>query len=417
MAHTIIDSSCRCGLLGKTLGHSFSPQIHGLLANYEYLLYEKEPEEVEAFLKNGGYDGLNVTIPYKKTAYAICDERSPAAEKTGSVNTVLRLQNGRLKGCNTDFFGFTYLVRKAGFDVSSGKILVLGSGGASVTVCAALKALGAKEIVVISRRGSENYTNVAERHHDARYLVNTTPVGMYPQNGAAPVELAQFPHCAGVIDLIYNPARTKLLLDAESAGITAVNGLSMLVAQAKQASEIFTGARIGDEVIGTITREIEYTTKNIILIGMPGCGKSTVGAGLSRELGRPFVDIDDKIEERIGMTICEFFKAYGEPAFRRIETEILTEYTKRSGQIIATGGGIVTVPENLPLMKQNGTIVMLNRPLHELPVTGRPISMSCDLVRLERDRLPLYKAWNDVSVKSGNPDETTRSIIELLCAQ
>lgn len=417
MTGPAIPSKLKCGLLGKTLGHSFSPLIHSRLFDYRYDLYEKEPEEVADFLKNGDYDGLNVTIPYKKTAYALCDEVSPAAEKTGSVNTVLRLQNGLLKGYNTDYFGFSYLVRKAGFEVSGKKVLVLGSGGASGTVCAVLKDLGAGKIVVVSRTGADNYSNLGTLHSDARYLINTTPVGMYPNNGSAPLDLRCLPHCAGVIDLIYNPAKTKLLLDAESAGMIAVNGLSMLTAQAKQSCEIFTGVKIGDEAIETITREIEANTKNIILIGMPGCGKSTVGANLAKRLGRPFIDIDNKIEDQIRMSICEFFKRHGEQAFRDIETEVLAEYSKQSGQIIATGGGIVTIPRNLPLMKQNGTIVMLNRPLHELPVAGRPISMSCDLVRLEKDRLPIYKAWKDISVKSGNPEETTRSIIAHLIPQ
>ena len=417
MENDTVGSTYKCGLLGKTLGHSFSPLIHSRLANYQYLLYEKEPENVEDFLRNGDYDGLNVTIPYKKIAFSLCDEVSSAAKKIGSVNTILRSKSGFLKGYNTDYFGFTYLVHKAGFDVASGKILVLGSGGASVTVCAALEDLGAMDVIVISRSGVNNYTNIDTLHSDARYIVNTTPVGMYPKNGASPVDLKQFPHCAGVIDLIYNPSATKLLLDAENAGITAVNGLSMLTAQAKQSCEIFTGERLDDAVIEKITGEIESTTKNVILIGMPGCGKSTVGELLSKKLCRPFIDIDDKIKERIHMTICDFFKAYGEEAFRKIETDVLAEYAKLSGQIIATGGGIVTVSDNLPLMKQNGTIVMLNRPLHELPITGRPISMSCDLARLEKDRLPIYNAWKDISVKSGDPEDTVRSIIERLNLQ
>lgn len=412
-----IGAGYHCGLLGGKLGHSFSPLIHSRLADYEYLLYERTAEEVPDFLRSGGCNGLNVTIPYKKTAFSICDELSPIAQKTGSVNTIVRLPDGRLKGYNTDYFGFSYLVHKAGFDVSAGKILVLGSGGASVTVCAVLKDLGAKEVVVISRSGPNDYDTIYTLHKDARYLVNTTPVGMYPNTGAAPVDLSRFPDCAGVIDLIYNPARTKLLLDAERAGAAAVNGLSMLVAQAKQSCELFTGRPISDSTIEEIAGEIEALTKNIILIGMPGCGKSTVGANLAHVLNRPFVDIDDVIESRIAMTICDFFKAYGEKAFRKIETEVLAEYAKESGQIIATGGGIVTIPENLPLMRQNGTIVLLNRPLHELPVAGRPISMSCDLVRLEQERLPLYQSWKDVSVKSGNPEETTRSIISLLLPQ
>lgn len=414
MAADIIESNIKCGLLAKKLAHTFSPLIHSRLASYSYALFEKEEDEVEAFIRSDEWDAINVTIPYKKTALALCDELSPTAVSAGSVNTLIHLEDGRIKGFNTDYYGFEYILRRAGFDVSSGKILVLGSGGSSGMVRAVLKDMGASLVVTVSRTGDDNYENLYERHADAKYIINTTPVGMFPENGKSAVDINMFPGCKGVIDLIYNPSKTKLLLDAESAGIKAVNGLAMLVAQAKKACEIFTGSEIDDGVIDSITAEIEAATKNVILIGMPGCGKSTIGSELAQELNRPFVDIDMIIEERIGMSICDFFKAEGEPAFRVLETEVLSEYSRKSGQIIATGGGVVKSAHNLPLLKQNGTIVMINRPLHELPVAGRPISMSCDLVHLERERLPIYRAWNDVSIKAGTPEDTTRSIIETL---
>lgn len=411
----------KSGLLGEKLGHSFSPQIHGCLSDYIYTLYEKSPDKAEDFLLFGDFDGINVTIPYKKVAFSVCDEISDVASKIGSVNTVIR-RGGKLYGYNTDYFGFTYLVQKAGFDVSKGKTLVLGSGGSSVMACAALRDLGSPEVVVISRSGENNYANVYELHSDASFIVNTTPLGMFPKNGISAVELDRFPSCQGVIDIIFNPAKTKLLLDAQRLGIPFINGLPMLVAQAKQACELFTGQITIDGLkttnsfasINSITTQIESQTKNIVLIGMPGCGKSTVGALLASKLSREFVDIDSEIEKRIQMSICDFFALKGEPAFRIIESEILDEFARKSGLVIATGGGVIKNPQNRPLMCQNGIIVMLNRPVSELATDGRPISMSCSLEKLEQERLPIYNEWKDFDVSCDDPDSTVERIIEHL---
>lgn len=418
----------KSGLLGEKLGHSFSPQIHGCLTDYSYTLFEKSPEEAEAFLRSGDYDGINVTIPYKKLAFSLCDEVSEVASKIGSVNTVVKHGN-KIKGYNTDYYGFTYLVKKAGFDVSKGKTLVLGSGGSSVMACAALRDLGSSEIIVISRTGENNYSNIYDLHSDASFIVNTTPMGMYPKNGVSAVELDRFPSCMGVIDIIFNPAKTKLLLDAERLGIPYINGLPMLVAQAKQASEIFTECIFTDglkseaisstglsssEIIDRITSQIESETKNIILIGMPGCGKSTVGEVLASKLSRSFIDIDWEIEKRIQMSICDFFAKHGEPAFRKIESEVLDEFTRKSSLIISTGGGVIKNPNNLPLLKQNGIIVLLNRPIEQLATDGRPISMSCSLEKLANERLPIYNAWKDYSVDCSTPDTTADKIISVI---
>lgn len=405
----------KSGLLGEKLGHSFSPQIHGCLADYSYTLFEKSPEEAEAFLRSGNFDGINVTIPYKKLAFSLCDEVSEVASKIGSVNTVVKNGN-KIKGYNTDYYGFTYLVKKAGFDVSKGKTLVLGSGGSSVMACAALRDLGSAQVIVISRTGDNNYSNIYDLHSDASFIVNTTPMGMYPKNGVSAVELDRFHSCIGVIDIIFNPAKTKLLLDAERLGIPYINGLPMLVAQAKQASEIFTGCNYSDgldssEIIDRITLQIESETKNIILIGMPGCGKSTVGEMLAAKMSRPFVDIDWEIEKRIQMSICDFFAKHGEPAFRKIESEVLDEFTRKSNLIIATGGGVIKNPNNLSLLKQNGNIVLLNRPVDQLATDGRPISMSCSLEKLAKERLPIYNAWKDYSVDCSSPDTSADKII------
>lgn len=417
----------KSGLLGEKLGHSFSPQIHGCLSDYSYTLFEKTPEEAENFLRNGDFDGINVTIPYKKLAFAVCDEVSDIAAKIGSVNTVVR-KNGKLKGFNTDYYGFTYLIKKAGFDVSKGKTLVLGSGGSSVMVCAALRDLGSEEIIVISRNGENNYDNVYDLHSDASFIVNTTPLGMYPKNGISAVSLERFTNCKGVVDIIFNPSKTKLLLDAESLGIPFINGLPMLVAQAKQAFEIFTEQILTDgltseaqnssmsalEIIDSITAQTELQTKNIVLIGMPGSGKSTVGQILAEKLSRTFVDIDWEIEKKIQMSICDYFAKCGEPAFRKIESELLDEFSRKSGLVIATGGGVIKNPLNRPLIKQNGITVMLNRRVHELATDGRPISMSCSLEKLEKERLPIYNAWKDFSVDCTTPELTANRIISKL---
>ena len=403
----------KCGLLGRKLGHSYSPQIHNLLGDYSYVLFEKEPEELENFLKNGDFSGLNVTIPYKKEVIPYLSELSPTAKKMGCVNTVLRRSDGTLYGHNTDYFGFTSLVRHAGLSVAGKKVLVLGSGGASNTAVAALKDLGANP-VVISRSGENNYGNL-HLHRDAAAIVNATPVGMYPNTGVSPIDLALFPHLEGVLDVIYNPARTQLLLDAEKLGIPRENGLWMLVAQAKEAAEVFTGGKISDEVIEKIYRRLSHQMKNIVLIGMPGCGKSTIGTLLAEKLGRTLADADEKIISLAGKSIPDIFAQDGEPAFRDWETKALTELGKQSGLVIATGGGCVTKKRNYPLLHQNGYLVWLERDCSVLPTDGRPLSQANDLGKMYAARKPLYEAFADIRVENtGTPAETVQKILDAL---
>lgn len=403
----------KCGLLGRKLGHSYSPQIHNLLGDYSYVLFEKEPEELENFLKNGDFSGLNVTIPYKKEVIPYLSELSPTAKKMGCVNTVLRRSDGTLYGHNTDYFGFTSLVRHAGLSVAGKKVLVLGSGGASNTAVAALKDLGAIP-VVISRSGENNYQNL-HRHTDAAAIVNTTPVGMYPNTGVSPIDLALFPHLEGVLDVIYNPARTQLLLDAEKLGIPRENGLWMLVAQAKEAAEVFTGGKISDEVIEKIYRRLSHQMKNIVLIGMPGCGKSTIGTLLAEKLGRTLADADEKIISLAGKSIPDIFAQDGEPTFRDWETKALTDLGKQSGLVIATGGGCVTKKRNYPLLHQNGYLVWLERDCSVLPTDGRPLSQANDLGKMYAARKPLYEAFADIRVENtGTPAETVQKILDAL---
>lgn len=402
-----------CGLLGKKLSHSYSPQIHGMLGDYPYLLFEKDESEVEYFLKNGNFHGLNVTIPYKKTVLPYCAELSPEAEKLGAVNTIIRRTDGTLMGHNTDYFGFLSMAKHSGLSFNQKKVLVLGSGGASNTVCAVLQELGA-QVTVISRTGKNNYDNL-HLHNDCKIIVNTTPVGMYPNNGNSPVDLSLFPHLEGVLDLIYNPFKTKLIQDAEVRGLVTENGLWMLVAQAKEASEWFTGTKISDNLIPFIHRKLTNSMKNLVLIGMPGCGKSTVGQILASQTGRQYADADQYICQKAGCTIPEIFKAKGEAYFRTLETEVLAELSKRSGLILATGGGCVTREENLPLLQQNGTIIWIQRSIDTLATNGRPLSQSTNLQEMYRIRKPLYQKFSDMEIRNdGTPEETAQNILSLL---
>lgn len=404
----------KCGLLGEKLGHSYSPQIHAELADYDYRLYERAPDEVEAFVRNGDWHGLNVTIPYKKTVMPFCDELSETAATIGSVNTLLRRPDGTIFGDNTDAFGFeTLLTGTTPGSIKGQKALVLGTGGASVTVCAVLKKHGA-EVVTISRSGENTYQNL-DRHAGARLLVNTTPVGMYPKNGVSPVDLAAFPKLSCVLDVVYNPARTALLLQAEARGIPHAGGLKMLVAQAKRSSEIFLGKKLPDGEIARITKLLSGSMQNIILIGMPGCGKSCVGALLAQRLGRPLLEADAELVKAAGMSIPTIFENEGEPGFRRRETATLSELGKRSGAVISTGGGCVTRAENYPLLHQNGRIVWLRRDLDKLAREGRPLSLNADLSAMYAVREPLYARFADFTVDNTDaPEETVDAILEVL---
>ena len=399
----------QCGLLGRKLGYSYSPQIHAHLGDYSYGLYEKEPEELESFLKSGDFTGLNVTMPYKKDVIPYLDELSDVAQQLGAVNTIVRRSDGSLIGHNTDFFGFRTMVADSGLSVSGKKVLVLGSGGASNTAVAVLESLGA-QVVIISRTGENHYGNL-HLHADASVIVNTTPVGMYPLVGVSPVDLAWFPYLEGVLDIVYNPARTQLLLEAEKRGIVAMNGLKMLVAQAKESAEWFSGKILSYEKITAIHKILQNQMENIVLIGMPGSGKSTVGQLLAEKTGKSFLDADAVIAAKAGCSIPEIFAKDGEAGFRAMETEVLSELGMQSGLVIATGGGCVTRAENYPLLHQNGRIFCLHRDLGKLPTDGRPISQSNDLESLYRTRKPMYELFADYHIDNNGPAEATAAQI------
>lgn len=401
------------GLLGRHLSHSYSPQIHRQLGSYPYVLFEKEPEALADFFENGTFTGINVTIPYKKDVIPFCTELTDTAKALGAVNTIVRKEDGSLMGHNTDFFGFSSMVARTGLQVAGKKVLVLGSGGASKTALAVLRSLGA-EVVVISRSGDDNYENL-HRHTDAAVIVNTTPVGMYPETSVSPVDIALFPHLEGVLDMIYNPARTKLLMDGEKRGLVTENGLWMLVAQAKESAQWFLQKYIPDDVIPAIHTRLAQQMENLILIGMPGCGKSTIAALLAASLERQVIDADKEIEAFAGCTIPEIFIRGGEEEFRRMEHQVLCQLGKRSGLVIATGGGCVTRKENYDALHQNGRILWLQRRLEDLPTDGRPLSQANRLEDLYTVRKPLYEHFADCIIdNNAAPEETLEAIRRLL---
>lgn len=389
----------KCGLLGEKLGHSYSPFIHNMLGDYSYEIFERSPESVEDFIKNGDWNGLNVTIPYKKTVFPFMDKIGDFAQKTGSINVIVRKPDGTLYGDNTDVYGFIKLVELSKIDVSGKKTLVLGNGGAATAVIVGLKELGAVP-VIISRSGEFNYNNL-ELNYDAEVIVNTTPVGMYPNTGKAPLDLAPFKNLKGVIDIIYNPARPELLLQAERLGIPCISGLYMLVAQAKKAAEIFTGKEIDDNKTDEIFHAMIRRLQNIVLIGMPGCGKSTIAREITECTDRALFDADDEIEKTAGMSPAQIIKEKGEDEFRRIESSVLLELGKKSGAVIATGGGAVVRAENYDYLHQNGIIVWLRRDLSLLPSNGRPLSQQKGLERLFEERAPLYEKFADITIRLG----------------
>lgn len=403
------------GLLGRHLRHSWSVPIHAALGCTDYRLIELEPEELGAFLARTDIGGLNVTLPYKRDVMPYCDVLEPLAAEIGSVNTIVRRADGRLYGCNTDAAGFCFMARRAGIGLAGRKVLVLGSGGASLTVRACAGKLGARETVVISRSGPDSYENL-DRHADAEIVVNTTPLGMYPRCGEAAVDLRAFPQCRGVLDLIYNPRRTALLLQAEALGIPCSDGLPMLVEQARAAEELFFGRPIAARESERLLAQLRREQTNLVLIGMPGSGKSTIGAALAALTGREAIDLDERIVQKTGRSIPDIFAADGEAAFRALEHEVAAECGAESGKILITGGGVVKTPENYAALHQNGRIYQLLRPLELLSTDGRPLSQGRDLAALWTERAPLYERFCDAAAdNSGTVEQTAQNIWRDFC--
>ncbi|MBR3384894.1 MAG: shikimate kinase [Atopobiaceae bacterium] len=395
------------GLVGRRLGHSWSRQIHARLGSVPYDLVELEPDEVEAFVREGSWQGLNVTIPYKADAARLADERSERVARLGVANTLLRRDDGSIFAENTDVLGFSWMLERfcqrhlgsPATDVLAGrKALVLGTGGAAQAVTTSLEAVGAR-VIQISRTGAETYEGFAARHADTVLLVNATPVGMYPNCPATPLaldELSQLTSLVGVLDVIYNPLRTQLVLDARSLGLPAECGLAMLVAQALRSSELWQGITLDDALVEEIEHDLTHQMRNVALIGMPGAGKTSTGKRLAHLMGRPFVDIDDACTLEAGITPGEMIKTQGEDAFRKVESTVVARYGSSSGIVIACGGGVVTRERNrLPLL-QNSLVVMLDRPLEELSTEGRPLSGARGVYALAAERMDAYHSWADV---------------------
>lgn len=399
------------GLLGEHLPHSFSPQIHLSLGNNDYHLFEIAPENLEDFLSGRKFKGINVTIPYKKSVIPYLDVVSPEAQKIGAVNTIT-VRDGKLYGDNTDYFGFKYMVERSRIEIGGKKALVLGSGGASATVQAVLTDMGADSVSVVSRNGEINYTNIYNKI-DTEIIVNTTPVGMYPDNMHSPVVLGKFPNLKGVFDVVYNPLRTKFIMDAQNLGIPAMSGLPMLVAQAKKAHEIFFQTKLSDDITEKITLALFKEMCNIVLIGMAGCGKSTIGKILSEKLQKDFMDTDEMIENAENKPIPEIIKNQGEDFFRCCENAAVNLAGREKSSIIATGGGVVTRPENYMPLKQNGIIVFINRDAEKLPTDNRPLSQLHGVKELYEKRMPLYRQFAHIEVDgNGTTEEVADSIIK-----
>ena len=398
------------GLLGRKLGHSWSPMIHRELGNPDYRLIELEPEELPDFLRREDIGGLNVTIPYKLTVMKYLDKILSDATDVGAVNTIVN-RGGRLYGYNTDIYGFLYMIDRAGIELNGKKVIVLGSGGASKTAVYCAKRRGADSVTVISRGGEDNYTNLS-RHADAEIIVNCTPVGMYPNNGQSPVDLTAFPRCQGVIDVIYNPMRTALIMQAEALGIPCTGGLTMLTAQAHRAAELFFDRSIEDDIIGVIVEKIAKECENIVLIGMPGCGKTTIGRLLGQLTGRSVLETDKMIVAAAGKSIPEIFAQDGEDAFRQLEHDAVCLAGRSGGGIIVTGGGVITREGNYRPLHQNGRIYRLERDVSALAMDGRPLSKDMETVKaMYEARKPMYDRFADVTVDNNGTAEATAEAI------
>lgn len=402
-----------CGLIGKVLVHSYSQIIHDSLGLYKYQLCELQPEEIPAFFEKKDFMGINVTIPYKQTVIPYLDEISEEAKEIGAVNTIVN-RNGKLYGYNTDCSGLTALINKAGITVAGKKVLILGTGGTSKTATYVAKKLGAKEILHVSRKASEDtitYEDAVTNHKDAQIIINTTPCGMYPETDNKPIDISCFNNLSGIVDAIYNPLKSQLVVDGLNANIPSTGGLYMLVAQAIYASGHFCSKDPDLTVLDSIFDSLIEEKRNLVLTGMPSCGKTTIGKMLSKLTGKELIDVDKEIVDKIKMPIADFFAANGEAAFRKIEAETIKELSLLTGKIISTGGGAVLNPKNIINLKLNGEIIFINRPLEDLmPTSDRPLSSSKEhLTKLYNERFEIYKSTCNYEILN---DTTAEAAVE-----
>lgn len=411
------------GLIGEHLGHSFSKQIQTRIAeienvkDYDYQLVELDKEEFKEFMKKKDFKGINVTIPYKKDVIPYLDEMDESAKAIGAVNTIINV-DGKLKGYNTDFGGFLYMVKAHNVHMEGKKVLIIGNGGACAAVKAVCKHENVKDIVIVSRsanRGAISYDEMYTSHLDADIVVNTSPVGMFPNIVNAPIDVSWFHKLECVLDVVYNPILTRLCFEAQEADIKRVIGLEMLIAQAKYAFEIFENMSFDDSIIDEIKKEMLKDRCNIVLIGMPSAGKTTIGKMLEEKLGKEFFDLDDMIIAKAGKSIPEIFQESGETGFRAIETEVAIEASKMNNKIIATGGGVVKHKVNMDFLRLNGITIFIDRDIDKLISSdpNRPLSSSKQaLQQMYKERYPLYQKYATyVAVNNANIDETVDDIV------
>lgn len=387
------------GLIGEKLGHSFSKEIHEKLGRYEYELKELRPDELESFIKAADFEGINVTIPYKEDVIPYLDELSDLAAKAGAVNTIVN-KDGRLTGYNTDIGGMKLLFERLGVDMKGRTVLIAGSGGTSKTALTLAEEFGAEKAVRVSRSGREEavtYEKAYSDYKDADILINTTPLGMYPDVDGAAFDIDEFEHIEGVIDAVYNPLRSALVRTARDRGIPAEGGLYMLVAQAMLAAGKFTGDPVSADETDRIYEEILRDKSNLVLIGMPGSGKTSYGSIISEKHGREIIETDDEVVKAAGMEISDIFEKYGEKYFRDLESEVIKKASLEGSKIISTGGGAILRKENVDALSMNGTLIFLNRPLEEImPTEDRPLANDREKIKeLYTERLPIYMAAAD----------------------
>lgn len=397
------------GLIGEHLTHSYSCEIHAQIADYEYELHELKPSELGEFLTKREFNAINVTIPYKQDVIPYLDEISETAKRIGAVNTIVN-RGGRLYGDNTDFPGMLALAKHIGIDMKGKKVLILGTGGASKTGHALAEYMGAESVYYVSRsgkNGSVTYEQAVSEHSDAQVIINATPVGMFPKQDGKPIDISAFPKLEGVLDAIYNPLRTNLVLDAQEKGIPAEGGLYMLSAQAVHAAAVFQDIPLDESLVDKAFKSVKNDKQNIVLIGMPSSGKTTVGKILSEKCGKELADTDEYIVKKIGMPISDFFARFGEAEFRKIEKETVAELAATGGKVIATGGGAVLDPENVRSLKQNGVLVFLDRKVENLIATDdRPLaSRRSALEKLYAERYDIYCAAAEVHIDANTTPE------------
>ncbi|MCR0547843.1 shikimate dehydrogenase [[Clostridium] innocuum] len=408
----------RYGLIGEKLGHSFSKDIHERIADYTFDLIPLSKEEFKTFMEKKEFTALNVTIPYKKDVIPYLDEMDEHAKAIGAVNTIVN-RDGKLKGYNTDFTGFLYMVKKHNVHMEGKKVLIIGNGGASAAIQAVVQHESAGSMVIVDvvpGNGAISYDEMFSSHLDAEIIINTSPIGMYPRIGNAPIDISMFHKCEAVLDVIYNPILTRLCFEAQEMDIKRVNGLEMLIAQAKQSVEFFLDKSIDDQIIDDIYQDMLRERCNIVLIGMPSAGKTTIGKMLENRMQKEFIDLDDIIIEKAGKSIPEIFEESGEAGFRAIETEAAIEVSKLNNKIIATGGGTIKHKVNMDYLRQNGITIFIDRDVDKLISSdpNRPLSKSRDaLAKMHAERLPLYQKYAAyVAVNNSDIESTVTEIVE-----